>query len=454
MHRSWRHLVLLVSLLLLVISVSMSSPSLAGSPEPFAWRQFQGTTLRVLLSKSAWQQIMARHFPEFEQLTGIHLATEVYPQSELWNVLEGGLREPGRVDVFMTWPGLDSLRYLRAGGIRAVNDYLKDPRLTARDYEWEDFLPKTREAMEIEGAILGPPIMADNLALIYRKDVFSKYQVAVPRTLDELEAAARFLHKKPMGPNGEPGVGVVARGHGDTATTLYAGIMHALGVSWLDERHQPTIDGQQGLAALEYLARLLGTYAPPDVSNFGWREASDMFVSGKAAICIETTSIYPLLEQQETSHIAGKVGYALFPSGPGGLGTTVGVRGLAISKGSNHPEAAWLFLQWASGKEMVKQVLQRGILVGRESAWRDPSVNWKVPPDLAQSFQEAGRIGVVEWAPPMVAVTSAREAVGSAITAAIRGEDFRSAATAAARRLAEILRTTEGDGARPARVTP
>ena len=156
MHRSWRHLVLLVSLLLLVISVSMSSPSLAGSPEPFAWRQFQGTTLRVLLSKSAWQQIMARHFPEFEQLTGIHLATEVYPQSELWNVLEGGLREPGRVDVFMTWPGLDSLRYLRAGGIRAVNDYLKDPRLTARDYEWEDFLPKTREAMEIEGAILGP----------------------------------------------------------------------------------------------------------------------------------------------------------------------------------------------------------------------------------------------------------------------------------------------------------
>jgi multiple sugar transport system substrate-binding protein len=397
---------------------------------------------------------MTRHFPEFEQLTGIHLAIEVLPQTELWDLLAKGLHEPGRVDVFMTWPGLDGLLFLRAGGIQPINEYLKDARLTSQEYDWEDFLPKTRAAMEIEGVIFGPPIMVENLALLYRKDLFTKYQVAVPSTLDELEAAARFLHKKPMGPNGEPGVGVVSRGQGVMATSVYAGILHALGGSWLDGSRQPTIDGRQSLAALGYLARVFGSYAPPNISDFDWQEASNVFQEGKAAMYIEGSSIYPLIEQPETSHVAGKVGYALFPAGPGGPGTTVPVKGLAISKHSSHPEAAWLFLQWASGKEMVKQVLQRGILVGRESAWRDPSVNWKVPTDLAQSFQEAGRIGVVEWAPPMVAVTSARQAVGTAITAAIRGEDFRSAATAAAHRLAEILRMTEGDGARPARVTP
>ncbi|HSC70576.1 MAG TPA: sugar ABC transporter substrate-binding protein [Candidatus Methylomirabilis sp.] len=454
MHRSRHHLVLPLSLLLLAIPALMSSPSLAASPQPFSWRQFEGTTIRVLLSKSAWQQIMAPHFPEFEQLTGIRLAVEVLPQTELWDILERGLHEPGRVDVFMTVPGLDGLRYLRAGGTLGVNDYLKDPRLTARDYDWEDFLPKTRAAMELEGAILGPPIMAENLALLYRKDLFTKYQVAVPHTLDELVTAARSLHKKSMGPQGEPGVGIVSRGQGVMATSLYAGLLQAFGGSWLNGRHEPTIDGRQGLAALEYLARLLGGYGPPDISTYDWQEASRLFQEGKAAMYVEGSSIYPLIEQPETSHVAGKVGYALFPSGPGGPGTTVPVKGLAIAKQSSHPEAAWLFLQWASGKEMVKQVLQRGILVGRESAWRDRDASWKVPPDLALSFREAGRIGGVEWAPPMVAVTSAREAVGKAITAAIRGDDVRAAAAVAAERLTEILKTTEGQSGRQTRLRP
>lgn len=443
MDRFWRHLALPICLLLLAPAILMSPPALAGPAQPFAWRQFEGTTLHVLLSKSAWQQVMAPHFSEFEQLTGIHLAMEVLPQTELWDVLEKGLRTPGRVDVFMTWPGLDGVRYLRADGIRPINGYLKDPRLTSGEYDWEDFLPKTRAAMEIEGAILGPPIMAENLALLYRKDLFNKHQVPVPRTLTELEAAAGLLHKKPMGPQGEPGVGIVSRGQGVMATSLYAGVLHAYGGSWLDGHRQPTIDGRQGLAALEYLARLLGSYAPPNIAHFDWQEASTLFQEGKAAMYLEGSSIYPLIEQRETSYVAGSVGYALFPAGPGGPGTTVPVKGLAIAKLSHHPEAAWLFLQWASGKEMVKAALQRGLLVGRESAWRDRDASWKVPPDLAQSFREAGQIGGVEWAPPVVAVTSAREAVGKAITAAIRGDDIRAAATAAAQRLAEILQTTE-----------
>ncbi|HSB70926.1 MAG TPA: sugar ABC transporter substrate-binding protein [Candidatus Methylomirabilis sp.] len=454
MHRSWRHLLLPVSLSLLAIVARVPSVPLAASPPPFDWQQFKGTTLRVLLSKSPWQQVMAPHFPEFEQLTGIRLQTEVYPQSQLWDTLEKGLREPGRVDVFMTWPGLDGLHFLRTGGFRPVNDYLKDSRLTARDYDWEDFLPRTRAAMEIEGTLLGPPIMAEHLALLYRKDVFKKYDVGVPRTLDELEAAARFLHKQPMGPKGERGVGVVSRGQGAMATSLYAGIIHALGGSWLDGRQRPTIDGGHGLAALQYLGRLLGSYAPPDISSFDWQEASKWFQEGRAAMYIEGSSIYPLIEQPETSSVAGQVGYALFPAGPGGSGATIPVKGLAIARGSAHPEAAWLFLQWASGKEMVKQVLQRGVLVGRESAWRDGSVSLKVPADLAQSFREAGRIGVVEWAPPMVAVTSAREAVGAAINAAVRGEDIRAAATAASLRLTEIWNMTEVKAGQPARPAP
>ena len=418
----------------------------------FSWKQFEGTTLRVLLSQSHWQAVIGAYLPEFEELTGIKLAIEVHPQAELWNVLETGLKQPGRVDVFMTVPALDGRRYLRGGWVHPVNDLLRDPALTTKEYQWEDFLPKTREAMEINNTILGPPVMAEHLALLYRKDLFQQHKIAVPRTLEELEAAARFFHKKPMGNSGENIVGLVARGQGPYATSLYAGILYAMGASWVDSDNRPTVNGPKGLAALQLLGNLLGRYGPANVSAFGWQEASAFFLEGKAAMYIEGSSIYPIVEQNATSRVVGKVGYAVFPAGPGGPGTTVAVRGLAIAKQSANPKAAWLFLQWASGPKMVQRALIKGVLVGRESAWLDKSLyDGEIPNDLAQSFQEAGRMGTVHWAPPLVSVVAAREALGKAITAAIRGENVRAAADRAARELTELLLTTEGTSPRAAR---
>jgi multiple sugar transport system substrate-binding protein len=258
---------------------------------------------------------------------------------------------------------------------------------------------------------------------------------------------------KPMGPGGAPGVGVVSRGKGASATSVYAAYLHALGGTWLDGAHHPTLTGPQSLQALERLGRLLGGYGPPTISEFDWQEASALFMDGRAAMYLEGSSIFPLIEQSGKSRVSGQVGYALFPAGPGGPGTTLAVRGLAIAKLSANPGAAWLFLQWASSPEMVRRALVGDILVARRSAWQDKYYWEGIPPDLVESFQEAARIGVPDWAPPLVAVAAAREAIGTAITAAIRGEDFRAAADVAEKRLAEILRRTEGLQSSPAPTT-
>jgi multiple sugar transport system substrate-binding protein len=121
----------------------------------------------------------------------------------------------------------------------------------------------------------------------------------------------------------------------------------------------------------------------------------------------------------------------------------VAVRGLAIAKQSANPGAAWLFMQWMSSPEIVRKALMHGVLVARESTWKDRIARSEVPPDLAEGLQQAGRTGVIEWLPPMVAVTSAREVIGQVITAAILGQDVRAAAAVAERRLTEILAATE-----------
>ena len=158
---------------------------------------------------------------------------------------------------------------------------------------------------------------------------------------------------------------------------------------------------------------------------------------------VEVSSVYPMFEIAESSQVAGKVGYALFPSGPGGSGTVVAARGLAIAKQSAHPEAAWLFCQWATAGPQFRPALAKGVLIPRTSVWRDTALNTKIPLDLVASFQQAGEIGNPLYAPPLVMVTAAREAVGSAISATLKGEDVKVAAAVANRRLREIISQSE-----------
>jgi multiple sugar transport system substrate-binding protein len=422
----------------------LTVPALAGSPTSgIDWQQFKGTTLRVVLHENDWEAALAQEIPDFEKLTGIKVIRESTGQMQLWNTLEQELPQPGKLDVFATVPGLDGIRYHRLGWIQSINAYLDNPRLTAPDYQWADFLPAFRKGMTIQGAILGPPVVGEYLALIYRKDVFQQQGRLAPRTLKDLEDAAQALHGFPMAPKNGKGVGLVARGQGVFATPMYAALLHALGKSWLDASGQPTMESPESLAALELLKNLLVRYGPPDIQNFGWQEATEYFASGRAAMNIEVSSVYRMLESPDNSQVVGRVGYALFPSGPGGPGTIVAARGLAIAKQSAHPEAAWLFCQWATAAPQVRTALAKGVLVPRASVWQDSSARNRIPSDLATSFQEAGQIGNPMYAPPLVMVTAARQAVGSAIEAVLKGENVRVAAATADRRLREIIAQTE-----------
>ena len=191
----------------LVFGLALASSAQAAQ---FNWQQFKGTKLRVLLNKHPWQAGIEPHLKDFEALTGMKLIAEVYPEDQfraktLVELTSGA----SSIDVFMTMPAQEGLKYMRAGWYQPVDEFLKDSSLTAPDYNWNDFLDKTRDAMVAEGKLIGPPIQVENVALMYRKDVFQKYNVKVPTTLDELEAAAKALNGKAMTDDGQPGFGIV-----------------------------------------------------------------------------------------------------------------------------------------------------------------------------------------------------------------------------------------------------
>ena len=432
MHRWCR--TLLFTCALIPLGCAGSSDS-SRSAQSFNWQQFKGTTIQVRVRNTPWAQATLKYIPEFEELTGIKVEARSISQGELWTLLDAELSAPGKVDVYGTVPALDGRRYLAHGSVLPINDLLRDPKLTVADYDWEDFFPKFRAGSEIDGTILGPPIMAENLALIYRKDVFQKYQVSVPKTLEELEAAARLLHRKPFGPQGTPGFALVGRGKGPGVTGLYASLLHTLGGTWLDAAGEPTINGPDSLAALEWMRRLLGSYAPPDIATYDYPEAIKVFTEGRAAMYIDGSSIYQLIDQ---TSMAPNVGYASFPAGSKESGT-VAALSLTINKRSFNPGAAWLFVQWATSKEMVRKGLMHGVLVARQSAWQDKTAREEVPADLGQTYQLAGRTGFPIWAPPITDVASAREALGTLITVVLQGGNIRAAADETQLRFQQLI---------------
>jgi len=436
----------------LILAVILGfAPVVSVQAAPFDWQQFRGTELRVLLNtyqwlSPPWQQAIAPHLKDFEARTGIRVSAGPNPRDsirggpdlELASSLSG-------VDVLMITPAKEGLRYMRSGWLQPMDTLLKEASLTAPDYDWNDFLDKTREAMAVEGKLLGPPIQVENAALMYRKDLFQRYNVRVPTTLDELEAAAKALHGMPMTDEGQPGVGFVGRGRRAAATSVFAGMLHAMGATWLGSNGEPAFNTEEGIKAFEMWGRLLRLYGPPGSENNTWYEASSIFSQGKAAMYIDTNSLFPVIENLQKSKVAGRVGYALFPRGPKGhSGSTVAVWGLATPRASKNQQAAWLFMQWATNKEQVLKVQSEwGVLGCRESVWKDSRGKGKVPGDLAESLIQASKVGTPFWNPPVVAVDRVRDAIGAAIVTSIQGGDVRFAVHRAAADVKRILAATE-----------
>src|SRR5512136_3330241 len=136
--------VLSLVLVLGLLGLALAALSEAGQ---FNWQQLKGTQLRVLLNKHPWQASIEPSLKEFEQLTGIKLITEVYPEDQFRaKVLVELTSGASSIDVFMSMPAQEGLKYMRAGWLQPVDGFLKDPSITAPEYNWSDFLDKTREA--------------------------------------------------------------------------------------------------------------------------------------------------------------------------------------------------------------------------------------------------------------------------------------------------------------------
>jgi multiple sugar transport system substrate-binding protein len=192
----------------------------------------------------------------------------------------------------------------------------------------------------------------------------------------------------------------------------------------------PTLNTKEAIRATEWYCSMLEQFGPPGVVNFNWNEAISIFAQGEAAMGYDSANFTSRFEDPADSKVVGKVGYMLLPpdASTGIVDAGSGAAGLAISRGSLKKEAAWYFVQWATGKEMTLKAQVSGVGTSRSSAWESEEFknNTKMPVDWVIAFQEALKITKLSL-PPLKGTNEFRNIVGIEIQSVIQGADPKAA---------------------------
>ncbi|MEA2874538.1 MAG: multiple sugar transport system substrate-binding protein [Hyphomicrobiales bacterium] len=384
------------------------------------WKKYAGTKLEAILAKGPRGDNFQKHIKEFTELTGIQVESEQIPEQQQRQkaVIELASGKPS-FDVIHLSYHVQKRQFEKAGWLADISGFMKDPNLTAPDLVESDFSAAGLQyAKNDKGQMHSLPWSVDYFILYYNKEIFAKKNVAIPKTFDEMVAAADKL-------TGDGVYGFVGRGLRNANMTLWTNFFLNYGGEFLDAKGNILTDGPEAIEATKLYQRLLTKVAPPGVAGFNWMESMAAFTQGRAAMWIDGVGWAPPVEDPNASRIAGKVGYVMVPAGPkGGYSATYG-DGIGIAQASKNKEAAYLLCQWVVSKAQGARLLQAGGGVPfRNSVLNDDSVRKgvKLPQEWLQSVIDAGKISKLGL-PVIIPVAEFRDLVGAAITATLSGAD-------------------------------
>ena len=194
-------------------------------------------TVRVTLANHVWTEGIKAAIPEFEKSSGLKVELTQLGEDQLsdqYNVkLNAGSDE---IDVMMYRP-------LQEGKAFAKNGYLAD--LTSKvssdsAWDWKDYQEGPVKATTADGKVVGVPIITEREVLYYRKDLLKAAGLEVPKTMEELEAAAKAI--KASSPDT---AGFVARTGKSAAVTQFSSFLYSFGGDFTDASGKSAVNTEE-----------------------------------------------------------------------------------------------------------------------------------------------------------------------------------------------------------------
>ena len=192
------------------------------------------------------------------------------------------------------------------------------------------------------------PFDTPTLILFYRTDIFEKLGLTPPATWDQHFENCRTIQKSGLTPFGSASMANL------DVSIIYEYQAHLAsfgGALWEIDGNKiiPTLNTDAALAALEDFVRFQ-PYSDPGSATYTWDSVFDSVGHEIAAQALMFDGYASWMNDNQRSLVPGLVGYAQNPAGPKGAFHPYAGSGVGVSRYSNKPEMAWLWVQWATAK--------------------------------------------------------------------------------------------------------
>jgi trehalose/maltose transport system substrate-binding protein len=245
--------------------------------------------------------------------------------------------------------------------------------------------PSIIENNTVDGKLVGFPFFGDFGMLYYRTDLLQKYSVSVPKTWDDLEAAAKKVVDGEKGSN--PNLqGFVFQGNAYEGLTCDAleWVASSGGGTFIEAgkdnaKATVTLNNPQAVAALNKAKGWVGTIAPKGVTSYQEDETAQAFTGGNAVFVRNWPYMYALAQTADATK--GKFDVAPLPvTGNNKPVGTLGGWQLGVSKYSKAQDAAIEFVRYMTSEAVVKFRAVNGTYVPLyQSVADDPDVQKNQP---------------------------------------------------------------------------
>lgn len=414
----------------------------AGAQEITFSRDFEGTTLNLLMEDLLETTIIEEMLPEFSELTGITVNFEKVAYGVMHEKLVPQLAAgPGNgtydvLEVDFYWV----YEFARSGWVEDLGQRITD---SGGAIDLSRYIPATLDIVsQADGKTWYVPFYAYPMGLIYRDDLLndeafkadfeaaSGMELALPDRVEgyvELATAISAWKGEEM-----YGAAMTAQ-QVDPIVMEFCNFLYSAGGDYYDaDLTAPAINDETGVRAAQLYIDCVNNAAQPGAASANYDDSIAVYSQGRAFSSVSFMWMLAVVDGDDEAVAQGKNKAVVMPGGTG----LSGAWGWGIPISSPNPDAGWEFVRWVESPDVALRRALAGSLPTQMAPYEDEEILAKYPwlPQAGAMITEGKGL------PAVTKQTQLVEIVGRHLADAVAGgATAQEAMDAAAAELAELL---------------
>lgn len=213
------------------------------------------------------------------------------------------------------------------------------------------FIPSALDGITVDGNIYAVPQTGFPFMIYYRKDLYEEHGLKVPTTHEELLANVKAVHAPP------DTYGFIVTNQAISDVWNLKSAMWTHGAYYFDENDQLALDRPETIEAWTFYKEL-ASYSPPGSMSQSDLESRQLYVDGKVAHMLTTTSMAANFRSEDLP----RFGAFLYPSKPGAKGASMDFQGNTIPTKAKSADIARLAIAFQLEPDNFQEYLARTVV--------------------------------------------------------------------------------------------